>query len=230
MLTLDQDYADQLLSDTLPSFQATCPTTRNLGFGHLFYGFARALRPEHVVVIGSKAGFAPICFAKAMQDNEGYGLQRVDCFETTLRCPGGRPRLDFVDPSYSIMRNDAGHSFGIGTWDEPEKVSSIWRAFGVHDIITHFKMRSSEYLQLPESHDIDLLYVDGDHSYQGIMHDFTQFRARIAPGGLVLAHDVDPDCAETDGYGVLRDMPADLYEWVRVPIYPGLAIMRPRGA
>jgi hypothetical protein len=37
----------------------------NLGFGFLYYGLVRSLRPKHIVVIGSGYGFSVICLALA---------------------------------------------------------------------------------------------------------------------------------------------------------------------
>lgn len=227
MFSLDDAFIDAVLGNTVPSFQLTCRDTRNLGLGGLFYSFARALRPKHAVAIGSKAGFAPIMFARALKDNQGYGIGTIDCEATELVHAGEKPTLHFVDPSYSLHREDENHWYGLGTWDDPEKVIELWKKFGVEDIATHFKMTSAEYLaNRPEEEKIDLLYVDGDHSYKGMMHDFMRFFSRLSRNAMVLAHDVDPEFTLGDGYKVFNDLPDDMYEKVRIPIYPGLAIMR----
>ncbi len=36
---------------------------------------------------------------------------------------------------------------------------------------------------------IDLLWVDGDHTYEGALFDIAQWGKLVAPGGLMLAHD-----------------------------------------
>ncbi len=41
----------------------------NLGFGFIYYGVARALRPKHTLVIGSGYGFSVVCLALALKDN-----------------------------------------------------------------------------------------------------------------------------------------------------------------
>lgn len=228
LLSLDPAIAHALLNQTLPAFQLASPSTLNLGFGFVFYGIARAVRPQNVVVVGSKAGFAPICFALGLKDNEGYGIGAVECYDTTLAAPRERPRLHFVDPSYSVHRGDPNHHYGEGMWDDPEIVERRWRRFGVESIVTHFKMTSADYLQHGSRHTrIDLLYVDGDHSYDGIMHDLLAFRGSLWEQSLVLAHDVHPGLEDADGYRVLCDLPPGTYEYVRIPILPGLAIMRP---
>ena len=224
-------FAGDLLTLTRPTFQATCEQTVNLGFGHVFYGFARAMRPRRVVVIGSKAGFAPICFALGLKDNRGFGVRDVGDHHVELTHPGGLPQLHFIDPSYAVERENPGwHSFGEGHWDDDEQVRALWRRFTVEDIVTHFRMTSAEYLQSQPAEEIDLLYVDGDHRYEGVLHDFVRFRPRMAERGIVLAHDVDEriPAAEGEGHRALLDLPPDLYDSVRLRVYPGLAILQPR--
>src|SRR3974377_652285 len=58
----------------------------SLGFGFIYYGVARALRPKHVVVIGSGYGFSVVCLALALKDN-------------------GQGQLTFIDPSYSGLKD-----------------------------------------------------------------------------------------------------------------------------
>ena len=60
--------------------------TLNLGFGFVYYGLVRALRPRHVLVIGSGFGFSVVCLALGLRDN-------------------GRGVVTFVDPSFSMLRH-----------------------------------------------------------------------------------------------------------------------------
>lgn len=226
MYSITDDFVDAVLNSTIPSFQLTCKKTKNLGFGGIFYSLTRAIRPRFIVVIGSKAGFAPILFAKGLKDNEGYGIGKIDCEAVDLVHPAQKPQLHFIDPSYSISRGDPNHWYGLGNWDDPEKVTSLWRKFEVDDIVQHFKMTSQEYLKQTFNTAIDLLYVDGDHSYEGVTHDLTQFYCHLSSNALVLAHDVDPDLKESRGYQAYNALPEDLYEKIRIPVYPGLAMMR----
>ena len=56
----------------------------NLGFGFLYYALVRALRPRHVVVIGSGFGLRVVCLALGFRDN-------------------AKGCLSFVDSSYSVL-------------------------------------------------------------------------------------------------------------------------------
>ena len=39
---------------------------------------------------------------------------------------------------------------------------------------------------------LDLLFIDGDHSYDGVRADFLEFRGLVRPGGLIAFHDIVP--------------------------------------
>jgi predicted O-methyltransferase YrrM len=45
---------------------------------------------------------------------------------------------------------------------------------------------------------IDLLFIDGDHTYDGVRQDFEMYAPLVRPGGLIALHDIlahkDPSC------------------------------------
>jgi cephalosporin hydroxylase len=47
--------------------------------------------------------------------------------------------------------------------------------------------------QLLGHHKLDLLFVDGDHSYEGVKQDFLKYRHLVRDGGIIAFHDVVPD-------------------------------------
>ena len=152
------------------------PRNQNLGFGFIYYGVARALRPKHTLVIGSAYGFSVVCLALGMKDN-------------------GAGRLSFVDPSYSLIKDGPTKTLGgRGTWNDAETVRNHFRRFSVDDVVTHYKLRSDqlfpnyEKLQLPA---IDLAFVDGAHSYESVRYDFTQVLRRSRKNTYVFLHDTN---------------------------------------
>jgi predicted O-methyltransferase YrrM len=40
---------------------------------------------------------------------------------------------------------------------------------------------------------LDLLFIDGDHSYEGVSRDYLLYRELVRPGGLIAFHDIVPD-------------------------------------
>jgi predicted O-methyltransferase YrrM len=45
---------------------------------------------------------------------------------------------------------------------------------------------------LLDGHKIDLLFIDGDHSYDGVSEDFVKYRSYVRRGGLIAFHDINP--------------------------------------
>lgn len=62
---------------------------------------------------------------------------------------------------------------------KPPALHRIWRGLG----------DSAEYGKRWEGYDIDLLIIDGDHSYEGVKRDMAAWLPHVASGGCVLFHD-----------------------------------------
>jgi predicted O-methyltransferase YrrM len=39
---------------------------------------------------------------------------------------------------------------------------------------------------------VDLLFIDGDHTYEGVKSDFEMYRSLVRPGGVIAFHDIVP--------------------------------------
>lgn len=50
---------------------------------------------------------------------------------------------------------------------------------------------------------IDFLFIDGDHTYEGVKKDFEMYRGFVRPDGVIAFHDIVPHHAD-DGCGVDR--------------------------
>lgn len=51
---------------------------------------------------------------------------------------------------------------------------------------------------------LDILFIDGDHSYEGARTDLETYRHLVRPGGLIVFHDIVRDHAERFGTGGSR--------------------------
>lgn len=46
------------------------------------------------------------------------------------------------------------------------------------------------------SRSVEFLFIDGDHSHDGVWQDFHMYSALVAPGGLIAFHDISPNPTE----------------------------------
>jgi predicted O-methyltransferase YrrM len=57
---------------------------------------------------------------------------------------------------------------------------------------------------------VDLLFIDGDHGYDGVRADFENYAPLVKPGGLIAFHDivphVDPSCQVDRLWNKLRNV------------------------
>jgi predicted O-methyltransferase YrrM len=134
----------------------------NLGLGWLYYALARALRPANVVVIGSKAGFTPLVFGRALQDNLEGGA------------------VTFVDPS-----------FVDDFWADPQRVRRHFESYGVGNV-RHFRLTTEQFAETREYEalgDVGILFVDGHHTEEAARFDHETFVPKLSPDAVVLFHD-----------------------------------------
>ena len=206
-----------IFSRAKPLGHHEAPDNLNLGFGFLYYALARALRPKHVLVIGSGFGFSVACLAVALKDN-AIG------------------RLTFVDPSYSVLTDGPFKTVGgTAQWDDPNKVMGHFAPFGVAHLLTHHRLRSDEFfarydeLLLPR---IDLAFIDGSHAYDDVKQDFLSTVKRAHKNSYLLLHDTNIYVRELVRHaGVKRWLKAvkrqrELFEVVDFPFSSGVAIVR----
>lgn len=144
----------------------------NMGFGFLLYGLVRNVRAEKVLVVGSQKGYVPAVMALACKD-EGNG------------------KVVFVDASYDFREEDkerSGKSWGgLGIWDKlPD---DFWEPLGIEDFIELNVMTTEEYCGMSEDL-FDVIFIDGDHSYEGVKKDYELLWPKLKQGGLMIFHDI----------------------------------------
>jgi predicted O-methyltransferase YrrM len=215
--SLTQSVIRDILLHARPLGHYTNRRSLNLGFGFLYYGLVRSLRPRHVVVIGSGYGFTVVCLALGLKDN-------------------ARGRLSFVDPSYSVVKEGPFKTVGgTGQWDDPAKVRQHFQRFGIAEFVTHYKQRSDEFfagygaLGLPP---IDVAFIDGSHAFQDVRHDFLASLRHSHRNTYVLMHDTNIYLREFVRHaGVQRWLKLarkaeDCVEVIDFPFSSGVAIVR----
>lgn len=125
------------------------------------------VKPLTIVEIGSFHGRSTITM--------GLALKTI--------CPGSR--LYAVDPHVGDM------GWGVdgihyGTPPSRDKfLKNIDRA-GVNDVVLPAIMESKNFMVCDPIH---ILFVDAQHDYNSVKHDFERFENNIGPGGFVAFHD-----------------------------------------
>lgn len=189
----------------------------NLGFGYLYYGLVRTLRPRHVLVIGSGFGFSVVCLALGLKDND-HG------------------NLHFVDPSYSVLTDGPFKTVGgTSQWQDPKQVAQRFARFGVDGIVRHFRQRSDEYFAAYDAArcpPIDLAFIDGSHAYVDVRCDFLGALRHARKNTYILLHDTNIYVREMVRHaGVKRWLRVvqrypDAFESIDFPFASGVALVR----
>jgi predicted O-methyltransferase YrrM len=76
---------------------------------------------------------------------------------------------------------------------------------------------------------VDMLFIDGDHSFSGVSHDYFTFKEMVNPGGVIVFHDIAFE-KESVWYGVkpLWDQLKNKFkykEFIEIPGDRGLGVL-----
>jgi predicted O-methyltransferase YrrM len=129
----------------------------------LLYGLVRSLKPEVCVEIGSALGKSASYIGLGLKEN-GHGM------------------LYAIDPHKPTNWND------VDAVDSLKEFERNISAAGVREyvsVIRSYSDAAARDWKLP----IDLIFIDGDHSYEGVKRDWELFLPHIRPSGIVIFHD-----------------------------------------
>ncbi len=62
---------------------------------------------------------------------------------------------------------------------------------------SHAAATLEETKRLLAGHSIDFLFIDGDHTYDGVKTDYQMYSPLVRPGGLIVFHDIAGNYADT---------------------------------
>jgi hypothetical protein len=145
----------------------------DIGFGFIHYAYIRNLKPKRILCVGSQRGFIPaICGLACRDAKEG--------------------QVHFVDAGYDCkIEKEHDKSWGgIGVWREADR--SYWKHLGLEDYIKIHCMTTKEFEKSLEPFvGFGYIYIDGDHSYEGVKRDYELFYPYLEDGGLMAFHDID---------------------------------------
>lgn len=145
---------------------------------HIAFGYdlVAALRPRVLVELGSHYGMSFFTFCQSIKDHHVDGLAyAVDTWEGD----------DHTGPyGEDVFSGVQAH------------LREHYRGFSYQLRMTFAEARTQF-----RDESIDLVHIDGFHSYEAVRTDFDTWYPAVRPGGIVLFHDIR---ARLDGFGVWR--------------------------
>jgi len=163
----------------------------------LLYGLVRSMKPNLCVEIGSARGRSACSIGMALKEN-GHG------------------RLVAIDPHRRTEWND---------YQSVDTFETITRNLAVLELADWVEIlrRTSDEAALGWTLPIDMIFIDGDHSYAGVKRDWELFMPHVAEFGVVIFHDTIWDLRP--GTGSREDMGVPRFvEELRAQGYPVLTI------
>lgn len=195
----------------VPPYQQWAEWKSGLGdAAFVLYSLVRTNRPKVIVEIGSARGRSTCAFALACAQNK-------------------QGKVYAIDP----------HT--LNSWTElgtnAETLDFLRRRLKEYELEKYCEVvvNTSGAAAKTWSQPIDLLFIDGDHTYDGVKLDFESFRQWLTPNSLVVFHDTMWKYHKThEGYredmGVpqyMQELTAEGFQSVTIQAWPGITILRP---
>jgi predicted O-methyltransferase YrrM len=109
-------------------------------------------------------------------------------------------------PDATLVSIDAADVEVFGGRRAYKRRARLYRALGRPDqhVVfipgdSHSEKTRSEVLAALRAQPLDFLFIDGDHTLEGVEADFRMYSALVRPGGLIAFHDIVPGPAEYVG-------------------------------
>lgn len=129
------------------------------------YDLVEKKKPKVIVELGSYLGCSTFAFAQACKDNH------IPC------------EIHAID---SWAGDEHG---GFYNEDIYESFLKAMGAYRYEDIKVH-RLMFDQALELFEDKSVDLLHIDGLHTYEAVKEDFEKWLPKVRRGGIILMHDV----------------------------------------
>lgn len=174
------DYIQQNLTNngdqSVPYRWTHGATDLHLGDGLIVYSLIQHMRAKTCVCIGSGGGFIPRLMTQA----------RRDLYDQQIFTGDNEFNWGDIGVTYVI---DACN--GIGGPNDLERENSFFRSNFYPRFIKSTSENAYYDFFVLQDIKIDLLFIDGDHSYEGVKLDFELYSRIMSPNGIIILHDTD---------------------------------------
>lgn len=182
----NQDYIRKYITNNdgvpVPYRWTHGATNENMGDGLLVYSLIQNMRAKNCVCIGTGGGYIPRIMTQA----------RIDLFKQGIFEGNNDFNWGDIGATYLI---DACN--GIGGPNDLENEDSFYRKEFQPRFIKDTSENAFYNFFIRQDIKIDVLFIDGDHSYDGVKKDFDLYSTILSEKGIIIIHDTDSEYEET---------------------------------
>jgi hypothetical protein len=185
-MILDNEYIKKFITNNdtqpVPYRWTHGATDENLGDGILVYSIIQMMKFKTCVCIGSGGGFIPRIMTQARID-----LHKQKIFE-------GNSDYNWGDIGVTYIVDACN---GVGGPTDIDDEDSFFRRNFWPRLIKSTSIEAYYDFFVRQDIKIDLLFIDGDHSYEGVKKDFELYSKILSDNGIIIIHDTDENYEKT---------------------------------
>lgn len=140
------------------------------GHKRFAYDYVRFMEPEVVVELGSYYGCSAFSFLQAIKD----GGSKTSFYAIDTWAGDDYTQNDYKEDIYGAYKSINDKCFS--------EADSIMLRMTFDEACLKFEEKS-----------IDLLHIDGSHSYEDVKHDYLTWKDKVKDNGVIFFHDVGED-------------------------------------
>jgi hypothetical protein len=168
--------------EPIPYLWSHGATTEHMGDGIMVYSTIQHMRAKNCVCIGSGGGYIPRIITQARLD-----LHKQNIFN-------GNNDFNWGDIGTTYVVDACN---GVGGFNDLENEDSF-----LHKVFTPRFIKSTSVdafydFFIRQDIKIDFLFIDGDHSHEGVKKDFELYSTILSEKGIIMLHDTDGEYEET---------------------------------
>jgi hypothetical protein len=179
---LNQEFIENYITtnngEQVPYLWTHGGTKFHMGDGLLVYSLIQQMRSKVCVCIGSGGGYIPRIMTQARID-----LHKQKIFD-------GNPDYNWGDIGVTYLVDACN---GIGGPNDLEDENSFFRSNFYPRFIKSTSIDAYHDFFIRQDMKIDFLYIDGDHSYEGVKTDFELYSKILTDNGIIVIHDTDSE-------------------------------------
>ena len=157
-------------------------TIEHMGDGLMVYSIIQHMRAKNCVCIGSGGGYIPRIMTQA----------RIDLHKQKIFEGNGDYNWGDIGATYVV---DACN--GVGGPNDLDNEESFYRTTFYPRFIKSTSVEAYYDFFVRQDIKIDVLFIDGNHSYEGVKTDFELYSNIMNDKGIIIIHDTDEKYEET---------------------------------